>query len=70
MLKDYVKLLSLSVSIAVARFCLCHYEEDLAFGDRTAPTLLIFTYTENFFSISNKKGKRLAFFGEEVLVSV
>ena len=71
LLKDYVKLLSLSASVAVARFCLCHYEEDLAFGDRTAPTLLIFSYTENFFSLyhSNKR-KRLAFFGEKVLVSV
>jgi sulfite exporter TauE/SafE len=51
---------------------LCHCEEELAFGDGTAPTLLIFSYTENFFSLyhMNKKRKRLAFFGEKVLVSV
>jgi len=72
LLTDCVKLLSLSVSFAVARFCLCHCEEELAFGDRTAPTLLIFSYTENFFSLyhSNKKGKSLAFFGKKVLVPV
>jgi hypothetical protein len=51
---------------------LCQYEEDLAFGDRTAPTLQIFSYTGNSFSLyqGKKKGKRVAFFGEKVLLSV
>jgi hypothetical protein len=56
LLTDHIKLLSLSVSFAVARFCLCRYEEDLAFGDRTAPTLLIFSYT--FLSITATRNEK------------
>jgi hypothetical protein len=75
LLTDDVELLSLSVSVCLSPlllFCLCQYEEDLAFGDRTAPNLLIFSYTGNSFSLyhGKKKGKRLAFFGEKLLVSV